>query len=198
MAKLKVDVSVRVTHCRPEWVWDVTSHAKLWQDLILVSFGLIKVCCWVRKCGVSRTHFYIYILFKSIAQHLAERVEDVETLTESLAERRQDLNPATAADLSVTFISATWEVSCIFRYFLILAGRFLSFYNPVFHSLVGTAHWRQITEQQSSACRQCERNHFTSSWQLHSRRSSYGQTGTDLGWHPSKSLNVVIATLHNK
>lgn len=129
MAKLKVDVSVRVTHCRPEWAWDVTFHAKLWQDLILVSFGLIKSMLLSPQMWSQHDSFlYIYFLNQLLSISLKElkMSKVVPTLTETLAERRQDLNPATAADLSVTFTSATWEVSCIFRSFLIVAGRFLS------------------------------------------------------------------------
>lgn len=122
-------------NCDRTWFWWVSGWLKYVAESANVeSAGLIFI--------------YIYFLNQLLSISLKElkMSKVVPTLTESLAERRQDLNPATAADLSVTFISATWEVSCIFRYFLILAGRFLSFYNPVFHSLVGTAHWRHKSQ----------------------------------------------------
>lgn len=162
MARLKVDVSVQVTHSRPEWVWDV----RLMLNCDRTSFWWVSG--WLNYVAESANVespwlIFIYIFFKSIAQHLAERVEDVESCSNS-----DWISGRTKAWFKLQRIYL-WLLLRLHERWVAFSGIFwcwpVDFYRlqpGISRTCRHGALKTQITEQQSSACRQCERNHFTS------------------------------------
>lgn len=93
---------------------------------------------------------FIYILFKSIAQHLAERVEDVESCSNSYwisGRATAGSKPRDCRGFICDFYFGYMRGELHFQVFSDTGRSIFIVYNTIFHALVGTAHKSQSSNR---------------------------------------------------